>query len=621
MENYFSVIMPTFNQAAFIRRAIYSLHKQTYPNWELIIVNDGCTDETELFISDYLKDPKVRYIKNEENTGLGHAINQALDIAKHDYISYLPSDDFYDPTHLESLKNKLDESKDIALVFSGVRYDESDNIHILTYKSAIGVRPEYNLFMVQAAHRKTTDRWVERKECVSDDLFFTFWRKLTDKGTFVPTNKVTCEWTNHPNQRHKIVGEKYGGGLNKYRQYYGVTHPICIRCTNYKTIDEPKIYEPFREKLPLKKDALKILIVGELAYNPERLYAFEEAGHQLYGLWSKPRFCFSTIGPLPFGHVEDVPYDNWQERVKMIKPDIIYAQLSTGAIELAHEVLKANTGIPLVWHFKEGPHEALKMGLWDKLIDLYTHSNGRIYLNDEIKDWFELFVPVHLNKTPTYVLDGDLPKSNCFNEGTFSKKLSASDGAVHTVVVGRMIGLTPNEIYALAMHNIHVHVYNENHISEKIVLGDCLKAAPNHFHIHNHCSQLQWVEEFSKYDAGWLHSFNSFNNKYLLRANWSDLNLPARINTLAAAGIPMIQKLNAAHTIAMRNYVNKYGMGIFYNTIDDLIPQLVNKESTSHIEQNVRKHRMKFTFDYHVNDLIHFFKEVMNTNKLNQTIL
>ena len=48
----FSVIMPTFNQCAFIRRAIKSLMEQTFNHWELIIVNDGCTDDTEEFISD-----------------------------------------------------------------------------------------------------------------------------------------------------------------------------------------------------------------------------------------------------------------------------------------------------------------------------------------------------------------------------------------------------------------------------------------------------------------------------------------------------------------------------------------------------------------------------------------
>jgi hypothetical protein len=121
-----------------------------------------------------------------------------------------------------------------------------------------------------------------------------------------------------------------------------------MRTTHYKTTDENEQYMPYREKKPLVKNHLKILLVGELAYNPERVYAFEEAGHKLYGLWSKPEYCFCTVGPLPFGNVEDIPYENWQERVKEVAPDIIYAQLNTGSIELAHEVLKANTGIPFV---------------------------------------------------------------------------------------------------------------------------------------------------------------------------------------------------------------------------------------------------------------------------------
>lgn len=60
----FSVLMPTYNQASFIRRAIASLLKQTYPFFELIIINDGSTDNTEVFISDYLHDKRVSYIKN-----------------------------------------------------------------------------------------------------------------------------------------------------------------------------------------------------------------------------------------------------------------------------------------------------------------------------------------------------------------------------------------------------------------------------------------------------------------------------------------------------------------------------------------------------------------------------
>lgn len=126
MDTHFSVIMPTYNQASFIRRAILSLQQQTYSYWELIIINDGCTDEVETFIFDFLEDERITYIKNKVNQGLGYALNQGLDAAKYDYIAYLPSDDFYFENHLESIKKKFEESKDIALVYTGTRYDTRD---------------------------------------------------------------------------------------------------------------------------------------------------------------------------------------------------------------------------------------------------------------------------------------------------------------------------------------------------------------------------------------------------------------------------------------------------------------------------------------------------------------
>lgn len=90
----FSVIMPTYNQAAFIRRAIASLLKQTCNRWELIIINDGSTDNTEEFVKSYLSDVRITYIHNKINRGLGFALNQGLNVARYNYVAYLPSDDF-----------------------------------------------------------------------------------------------------------------------------------------------------------------------------------------------------------------------------------------------------------------------------------------------------------------------------------------------------------------------------------------------------------------------------------------------------------------------------------------------------------------------------------------------
>ncbi len=90
MPNGISIIMPSYNQAEYIVRAIVSLQLQTFTDWELIIINDGSTDYTKEVITEYLSDNKIRYFENESNLGLGKCINIGMLKAKYDYIAYLP---------------------------------------------------------------------------------------------------------------------------------------------------------------------------------------------------------------------------------------------------------------------------------------------------------------------------------------------------------------------------------------------------------------------------------------------------------------------------------------------------------------------------------------------------
>lgn len=360
-------------------------------------------------------------------------------------------------------------------------------------------------------------------------------------------------------------------------------------------------------------NGLKILLVGELAYNPDRIVALEEAGHKLYGLWAKPRFCYSTVGPLPFGHVTDIPYEHWREQVEEIKPDIIYALLSTSAIDIVHEVVTARTGIPLVWHFKEGPHEAMKAGLWDKLMEIYAHADGNVFINSEMRDWIDLFCPV--KDKPWLLLDGDLPKKECFKDN-FSPLLSAGSGEVHTVVAGRLIGVSPFEYKVLAANGVHIHLYNENNLADKRYFRQFFEIDDSHFHIHRHCTQEQWVSEFSQYDAGWLHCIESSNGGDLMRASWADLNIPARINTMVAACVPMIQRENCGNVFAQQRYVEKYAMGITCKNVGDLVMKLRDRQHLSEIRERIWAVRPLFTFDSHVAELTAFFQDVINKHKI-----
>lgn len=616
--NGISVIMPTYNQAAYIRRAIKSLLAQTYEHWELIIINDGATDETGLFVHEFLADNRITYLVNETNKGLGEALNRGIDAARYDYIAYLPSDDYYYPLHLELLSRELSRSEEIALVYSEAQSQIIDSLSYHVNGTIHGLFNQRSLQLVQVAHKKTSDRWVTRKEWVTDDLFEMFWQKLTKRGVFSFVSQISCCWTIHPFQRHKLINEKLGGGLNIYRQYYHIKEPVKLKLSELKFIDEEQLYERYRKPVVKSDYALKILLVGELAYNPERIYALEERGHQLYGLWMKrPSFGFTTVGPLPFGHVTDIAHDQWEEKIKEIKPDIIYALLNFGAVPLAYEVMTRFPSIPFVWHFKEGPSFCMANGMWDELIRLYSRANGKIYINPEVKDWFELFIP---SSGHSFILDGDLPKIDCFTE-EYSPRLSARDGEIHTVVPGRMIGVTPDDILFYAKEHIHIHVYIENYLSgQNELIKRALQAVPDYFHLHPNCSSKDWVREFSRYDAGWLHCFQSQNEGNLMLASWDDLNIPARMNTLAAAGLPMIQKDNTGHIVAMQSRIKKINAGIFFRTNNDLSRQLHDKNLMDSLRQNICKYRESFCFDYYADELIRFFREVIQHKKDNNHV-
>lgn len=101
MNELVSIIMPSYNTAKFISETIYSVLTQTYTNWELIIVDDCSTDNTDEVAKPFLSDERIKYIKNEKNSGAAISRNRALCEAKGKWIAFLDSDDLWLPEKLE----------------------------------------------------------------------------------------------------------------------------------------------------------------------------------------------------------------------------------------------------------------------------------------------------------------------------------------------------------------------------------------------------------------------------------------------------------------------------------------------------------------------------------------
>ena len=102
-----SVLMPAYDGEAYIQQAIESVIAQTYPNWELIVVDDGSTDNTAGIVATY-EDPRIRYTY-QENRGQAAALNRGLDLAQGEYVTTLDTDDWFTPNSLLDRARFLDD--------------------------------------------------------------------------------------------------------------------------------------------------------------------------------------------------------------------------------------------------------------------------------------------------------------------------------------------------------------------------------------------------------------------------------------------------------------------------------------------------------------------------------
>ncbi len=138
------------------------------------------------------------------------------------------------------------------------------------------------------------------------------------------------------------------------------------------------------------------------------------------------------------------------------------------------------------------------------------------------------------------------------------------------------------------------------------------RVAPDHFHVHPQVDQREWLREFSQYDAGWLHDFRSTNGGDLHAATWDDLNIPARMGTLAAAGVPAIQRDNSGSVVATQTLARERQLGIFWNGTADLVTQLRDRAHMAELRESVWRQRDEFTFDAHRDRLVAFLREAIS---------
>ncbi len=136
-----SIIVPCYNTKDYMEQCLDSLIHQSYKNLEIILVNDGSTDDTDAKIQPYLSDDRIRYII-QENKGLSGARNTGLDIMKGEYVCFVDSDDFLHKDYVKTLyENLIKTDADISICDFLLYYDDAPvDIETLPVEETLDVK-------------------------------------------------------------------------------------------------------------------------------------------------------------------------------------------------------------------------------------------------------------------------------------------------------------------------------------------------------------------------------------------------------------------------------------------------------------------------------------------------
>ena len=174
----FSVIMPIYNCQETLSKSIESILNQTYPDWELILIDDGSTDGSLSVCQAYaVKDSRIRVIY-QENVGQGITCNNGMEASKGDYLVFCDADDFYETDALQKLSDAAGESMPDLIVGGYRRIQTKNDKSVIVCQERKGLslhadsqEAARNVYMTLKKNALINTRWAKayRREIISHE--------------------------------------------------------------------------------------------------------------------------------------------------------------------------------------------------------------------------------------------------------------------------------------------------------------------------------------------------------------------------------------------------------------------------------------------------------------------
>lgn len=137
MKPRFSIIVPLYNKASYVRKALDSIVSQTFKDWELVIVDDGSTDNSLTMVQEYIESERMSelvkeriIILSQKNAGVAAARNRGVAASHGECVCFLDADDWWEPTFLEEMDRLIAEYPDAGLYASNYIYYKPGKTHV-----------------------------------------------------------------------------------------------------------------------------------------------------------------------------------------------------------------------------------------------------------------------------------------------------------------------------------------------------------------------------------------------------------------------------------------------------------------------------------------------------------
>lgn len=250
---FFSVIIPTFNRKQMLLKAINSVLDQTFSNFEVIVIDDGSTDDTASMVKS-IADERVRYIY-QENQERSAARNNGIRQSRGKYICFLDNDDLYLPNHLETFYNEIvDRQYEEGLYMTGHVIEEAGNevsrsvFYNDSFRNPVDFMFKTLPFpqdMCVPRHIMLNNMFPEQFNIFEDGHV---WMRIVSRYPLIAIPEHTCIITEHPGRSTNDIFQRINVDYLK-------TYANCMQhlFENYGVIIEPFVPKSYWNKFIVSK--------------------------------------------------------------------------------------------------------------------------------------------------------------------------------------------------------------------------------------------------------------------------------------------------------------------------------------------------------------------------------